>query len=62
MYMFTENVQCSGKGEQCYGDYLKRRDNYLLTDGMINLDNFTGNDKDYKLRDVKNIVICIFVN
>ena len=36
-------------------------DNYLLTDGMINLDNFTGNDKDYKLKDLKkycNTHIC----
>lgn len=59
---FTENVQCSGKGEQCYGGNCKKhRDNYLLTDGMINLDNFTGNDKDYKLKDLKkycNTHIC----
>lgn len=46
--------KCLGKSHGCYGGYCKKhRDLFLLKDGLIDLDKFTGESKDYKLCDLK---------
>ena len=45
------------KGIGCYGGYCKKhKDCFLLKDGLIQIDNFTGDPKDYKLCDLKEIL------
>ena len=49
-----DNHKCNKKPNKCYGGYCKKhKDEYLLKEGIINLDNFTGDIKDYKLCDLK---------
>ena len=48
------NSKCSHKGIGCYGGYCKKhKDCFLLKDGIIQIDSFTGDPKDYKLCDLK---------
>ena len=49
-----DNSKCCKKSFICYGGYCKKhKDEFLLKDEFINLDNFTGDIKDYKLCDLK---------
>ena len=49
-----DTTKCCKKSFICYGGYCKKhKDEFLLKDGFINLDNFTGDIKDYKLCDLK---------
>lgn len=50
----SANVKCTTCSHICYGGYCKKhKDLFLLKDGFINIDNFTGDVKDYKLNDLK---------
>ena len=49
-----DNSKCNNKSFICYGGYCKKhKEEFLLNNGFINLDNFTGNIKDYKLINLK---------
>jgi len=49
-----DNDKCNNKSFTCYGGYCKKhKDDFLLKDGIINLEEFTGDSKDYKLCDLK---------
>ena len=49
-----DTTKCCKKSFICYGGYCKKhKDEFLLKEGLINLDNFTGDIKDYKLCDLK---------
>ena len=46
--------KCNKEAFTCYGGYCKKhKDEFLIKEGMINLENFTGVIKDYKLCDIK---------
>ena len=46
--------KCKLKSYKCYGGFCKKHKNeYLLQDGLISIDRFTNNSKDYKLSDLK---------
>ena len=49
-----DNTKCNKKSFTWYGGYCKKhKHEFLLKDGIINLENFTGDIKDYKLCDLK---------
>ena len=51
----SENKKCNMNSKECYGGFCKKhKDNYLLNDGLIVLDRFTGDSKDYKVCDLKH--------
>jgi hypothetical protein len=51
----SENKKCIGHSKECYGGFCKKhKDSYLLNDGLIVLDRFTGEITDYKVCDLKN--------
>ena len=42
----SENKKCNVNSKECYGGFCKKhKDNYLLCDGLIVLDRFTGDIK-----------------
>ena len=44
-----DTTKCCNKSFTCYGGFCKKhRNEFLLKEGIINLDNFTGDIKDYK--------------
>ena len=44
----SENKKCNVNSKECYGGFCKKhKDNYLLSDGLIVLDRFTG--RNYRL-------------
>jgi len=52
--IYTIDTKCCKKSLACYGGYCKKhKDKFLLKEGFINLNNFTGDIKDYKLCDLK---------
>ena len=51
----SETKKCNVNSKECYGGFCKKhKDNYLLNDGLIVLDRFTGDSKDYKVCDLKH--------
>lgn len=55
-----EGCECKHKSNKEYGGYCKNhKDNFLIEDNLIQLNKFTNNIKDYKLKDLKYFYVTI---